>query len=138
NFDYYKLNSINSFIEWKKGKKKIIFPIEPDLEKEYLSEDEKYYGIQGINPNMILIGKKDHSIIEENEYLPPSIISQSLQEQLMIIGKNPYFQDFKVERKYSEDKKYYIIEILQNEYQEDKNTSKKKENIFQYILKRKK
>ena len=137
----YELNSIKDYIEWEKGKKKILFPMEADSDKEYLSEDEKYYAIQGINPNMILIGKKDHSKIEEEEYLTPSVVSTAIQEQLMRMKQNnPYFEDFIVERKFSEDQYYYLIEFHQKEYQEIKTNSQKneKDNILQLLLKRKK
>lgn len=135
----YELNSIKDYIEWKKGKKKIIFPMAPDSDKDYLSEDEKYYAIQGINPKIIFIGKKDYSKIEEEEFITPSLVSSSIQEQLIIIvHNNPYFQDFVVERKFSKDQKYYMIEFHQKEYENHKINSNKKENILQLLLKKNK
>ena len=125
----------------KKGKKKILFPKEPDSDKEYLSEDETYYAIQGINPNVVFIGKKDQSKIEEKEYLTPSVVSSSIHNQLYNIGhSNPYFEDFFLERKFSEDQKYYIIEFHQKEYENRKINSNKKDkgNILQLVLRRNK
>ncbi len=136
--DHY-LSSLYELVNWKKGKVNIPFPLEPDTDKTPLIQTDKYFAIQGVNPNILIIGKNDGSIIEENDFLTPNIVTNGISISLNAIrDNNPYFTDFIVERKFSKDNQYYTIEYHQKPYKEKNQEEEKKPTSWlQLILRRK-
>lgn len=135
----HQLESINELIEWKKGNKYIPFPLEPDTDADFYVKNEFFYAKQSVNPNILLIGKNDSSKIEEKDFLTPELVSTSISVALMDIKEhNSYFQDFVVERKFTDDRNYYKIEFHQKPYINRENYSTNKKTTWLQLILRKK
>ena len=108
----YKLHTI-PLVRWiQKGEEQIPFPVVPDSDGFKFSKDDIEYQIQGsLDPNKILLFRKDGKPLEKNEKVPNGFIQMGMSIAIMERqDKNLFVGDLEVKHSFSDDQKYFITE----------------------------
>ena len=120
-----------AFVLWNKQRHiKLNMPIVPDSDSILIMENEKDNSIikTSLEPNILLYYKNDGSELNEDD-LNESCIETAIETQALInTQNNEFFKNYKINKKLSENKKYYIIEFIQPEYIEDLTPKSKLHN----------
>ena len=132
----YKLNYYAEIYRMKDGKSNIKLPLIPNSDGFKLEDDKSGYIISiSLEPNKLLLYKKDGSTLNPKDKVDPSLIQGAISIMAMENTNNKIFMgDYKTNTYLSEDKKYLIIEFVVKSY-DNKDTKKEEKGIKKLINK---
>ena len=128
-----EFESIKEFLWYKQGKIKYDIPVVPSSEGfTFSGDDTGYIMSSSLDPNKILLYRKDGKPLDDKEEIPISFYQMGLSIATMKRSEEDYFYgDYETNNSLSEDKKYLIIEFKTTPVVEKKqtNTPKKEKGI---------
>ena len=135
----YQYSYHYELINLKKGKRKMPIPLVPDSEgfKFSGSEDSLYEVMPSLDHEHLLIYRKDGKPFTESDSIPYDFLQGALSIAILEQSDSDSFMgDYAINKKMSEDKKYFIIEFKTKAYSKNRKESKKeKTGIKEYFKK---
>lgn len=132
----HKKRSIKELIDYKLGEISLNFPLIPDSEGFALDRDAIYQIAQSVNPNVLLLSRKDGKQLSLNERIPDGMIHVGLSMSMSERIEEMDSYDCEISKRLSPDSKYLIIEYtyrrpeLRVGTSEDKNPKSLLRRIF--------
>ncbi len=109
-----------AFVLWNKQRHiKLNMPIVPDSDSTLVISNDNCRVQSSLEPNILLYYKNDNSELEDSD-IDKDMLNSAIATQILFNEQdNDYFRDYQINKKMSEDNKYYIVEFEQPEYKED-------------------
>ncbi len=141
----YKFYNIRDFLWVRQGHINYDFPLVPDSNgfKFNGNDDEPYTIVSSLDPNKLLLYRKDGEPLKEDEQIPLSFINMGLSIATVERQEKDsfYFGDYSTNRYLSNDNKYLVIEYKVDQLNKDKeykenNKTETKEKGLRKALKK--
>ena len=138
----YRLQCVKEFLWYKQGHIKYSIPLVPDSEGFHFSGDVPYEMNAGLEPNQILLFRKDGQKLTKDEQIPRGFIEMGMSIALMENTNSFVAGDYKNKNTISEDGKYLIISFefkdlsKKEEAEPEVSVPVKKENGIRRLVKR--
>ncbi len=109
----YQFKALSEFLLYKKGTFNYRLPLVPDSNGICLNDDEMNYEFYAsLNPNILLLAKKNKMPFKRGDVLPEAFIESCLSK--VIMNKNElreFLGDFEIDRYLSSDGKFVVFEF---------------------------
>lgn len=133
----FKKRAIRELIEYKLGNAKLEFPLVPDSDGFSLMGDSDYQISQSIDPNKILLYRKDGKSMTPDEKIPRGMIQMGLS--IVMVEKKDrgaLESDFDFKTTLSSDSKYFVTEftLKKPEYKQKPEEEKGIKSLFKRML----
>lgn len=117
--DSYKRLSMDTLIEYKKGMLKIPFPNVPDSDGISFSVNGTFpYELRtSLDPNKVLIYRKDGKPLEENEQVPNDFIQMGMD--IILAARPDIDEGYEMTSSLDSDNKYLVIEFKKKVLKKD-------------------
>lgn len=128
----YKMKYMVEILLIKQGKKTMPFPLVPDSDGLVFSNDDGLYEIKtSLDSNKLLLYRKDGLCLSDLDIIPQGLINEAVISVARERSKNDeFFGDFDISRKFSDDRKYLIIEFKVKKYKQETGIKKFIKTLF--------
>lgn len=109
-----------AFVLWNKQRHiKLNMPLVPDSDSTLIINNDNCNIQSSLEPNILLYYRKDGDNLSDND-INMDLVNSAIATQVLLNEQdNEYFRDYRINKRMSEDNKYYIVEFDQPEYKED-------------------
>ncbi len=136
----YKIRGLDEILKMREGNSEVKVPLVPNGYKSAFAGNDSipYEMRQAIDPNLILLYRKDGKPLSMNEQIPLNFLQMGMSIAMLDRESNGFVAgDYEVTRRMSPDNKYFITEYKLQKYIEDeqvKEKSKKEEKGIRKVL----
>ena len=107
----------------KKGEYEINFPLVPDSDGFFYNSSESNFEMRAsIDSNKILIYRKDGLPLSKKDNPPKDFVKYGLEAAIKDRSeKNEFFNNYKISKHYSSDKKHFVTELITLKEKDNQN-----------------